>query len=319
MYRQLTMEEREIISQMNYADESQAAIARRLKRHPSTISRELKRNSTHDGYFAVVAQSYARVRRQVRWWGNRKMEQDFIMQFVIAGLEKYWSPEQIAGRLRLRHRTQKKHVSHQTIYDWIKRHQNREHWESFLRRGGQKRRRRTENPEKAAACIANRPDVVDRRTRFGDWEGDTIVGHRQRGGLVTLVERRCGYLLAGKVSRRKANPVRRSIERQMSRLPAELKKTLTLDNGTEFSQYQALSDNTSISIFFARPYCSWERGTNENTNGLICQFFPKGTDFDTIPSSQIRRAKQLINDRPRKRLGYRTPSEVFNSKLQRCS
>lgn len=272
MANQLTIGEREILAQMNYAGESQAEIARELGRHRSTICRELKRNSAHYGYYAVVAQSYARVRRHIRWWGNKKMEQDAIKRFVRRGLQRYWSPEQIAGRLRLHHpRSRKRQVSRQTIYHWIKQQSDRKHWESFLRRGGKRRRARTVNEERAAASIVNRLAVVDRRNRFGDWEGDMVVGRRHRGALVTNVERKSGYLLVNKVNRRKANPVRRVLAKQFRSLPSRLRKTLTLDNGSEFSEYQQLSDQTGIDVFFARPYHSWERGTNENTNGLLRQ------------------------------------------------
>lgn len=319
MAKQLTIGEREIIAQMNYAGESQAEIARELGRHRSTICRELKRNSAHYGYYAVVAQSYAQVRRQVRWWGNKKMEQDAIEQFVRRGLQHYWSPEQIAGRLRRHHpRSRKRQVSRQTIYHWIKRQPDRQHWESFLRRGGKRRRRRTANEERAAASIANRPAVVDRRHRYGDWEGDTVVGRRHRGALVTIVERKSGYLLVDQVDRRRAHPVRLALAKQLKPLPSRLRKTLTLDNGSEFSEHQQLSDQTGIDVFFARPYHSWERGTNENTNGLLRQFFPKGTDLTEVNRREVTRAKNLINHRPRKRLGYKTPNEVFQKQLQRC-
>jgi IS30 family transposase len=319
MAKQLTIGEREILAQMNYAGESQAEIARELGRHRSTICRELKRNSAHYGYFAVQAQSCARVRRQVRWWGNKKMEQDTINQFVRRGLEQYWSPEQIAGRLRRHHsRCRKRQVSRQTIYNWIKRQQDRQHWESFLRRGGKRRRTRTVNEERAAASIANRPAVVDRRNRYGDWEGDTVVGCRHRGALVTNVERKSGYLLFDQVERRQANPVCRTLAKQFKSLPSRLRKTLTLDNGSEFSEHQRLSDQTGIAVYFARPYHSWERGTNEDTNGLLRQFFPKGTDFTEVDRREVTRAKKLINDRPRKRLGYKTPNEVFQKQIQRC-
>lgn len=319
MAKHLTIGEREILAQMHYAGENQAEIARQLGRDRSTICRELKRNSTHHGYYAVVAQSYARVRRQVRWWGNKKMEQDEMEQFVRQGLESYWSPEQIAGRSRRLHpRSRKRQVSRQTIYNWIKQQRDRKHWESFLRRGGKRRRTRAVKPERAAASIANRPAVVDRRNRYGDWEGDTVVGVRHRGALVTIVERKSGYLLVDQVDRRKADPVRRALAKQLKPLPTCLRKTLTLDNGSEFREHQQLSDQTGIDVFFARPYHSWERGTNENTNGLLRQFFPKGTDLTKVDRREVTRAKKLINDRPRKRLGYKTPSEVIQKQLQRC-
>lgn len=319
MAPQLTMQEREILSQMRYAGESQAAIARRLDRHPSTVSRELNRNSTHKGYFAVVAQGRARVRRQIRWWGQKKMEQKRTEGFVRRYLTQCWSPEQIAGRSHVvfPSKSTKQCLSRQTIYNWIKKQSDRSHWESFLRRGGKKRRRpKKERP--TATCIDQRPAVVDRRTRYGDWEGDTVVGRQHRGALVTVVERKSGYLLVGKVQKRKASKVRQSIERQYKTIPPSLRKTLTLDNGKEFSQHEQLAEELNLGVYFAKPYCSWQRGTNENTNGLLRQFFPKGTDFTQIDSKQVARAKILLNNRPRKRLGYRTPSEVLGKYLQCC-
>lgn len=319
MAPQLSMQEREIISQMRYAGENQAAMARRLDRHASTISREIGRNSTHEGYFAVVAQSRARVRRQVRWWGQRKMEQKQTEDFVRRYLMQYWSPEEIAGRSQLvfPRKSTKQRLSRQTIYHWIKKQSDRSHWESFLRRGG-KKRHRPKKDRPTASCIDQRPAVVDRRTRYGDWEGDTVVGRRHRGALVTVVERKSGYLLVGKVQTRKADKVRQSIQRQYKTIPPSLRKTLTFDNGKEFSQHEQLADELNIDVYFAKPYCSWQRGTNENTNGLLRQFFPKGTDFTQIDSKQVTRAKKLLNNRPRKRLGYRTPSEVLEKYLKCC-
>jgi IS30 family transposase len=157
--------------------------------------------------------------------------------------------------------------------------------------------------------------VVDRRGRYGDWEGDTVVGAGRRGGVVTLVERKSGYLLMGKTRNLRAATVRQSATSLYRDTPPALRKTLTLDNGKEFSEHQQLEAEASLKIYFAKPYCAWQRGSNENTNGLIRQFFPKGTDLASIPEQRFTKVQQLLNDRPRKRLGYRTPSEVLGPRL----
>lgn len=152
---------------------------------------------------------------------------------------------------------------------------------------------------------------MDRRSRFGDWEGDTIVGKQRRGGLVTLVERKSGFALVAKVQRLKARQVARQATRQLALLPSALRRTATFDNGKEFAQHAKIAKATGIDIYFARPYHAWERGSNESFNGLLRQFFPKGTDFTGISPLEVKHVLDLLNDRPRKRLGYRTPREVL--------
>lgn len=313
MAKQLTMDEREVISQMRYAGDSQGAIARRLGRSPSTVCRELKRNSHGEGYSAVAAQARAEQRRRSRPI-VRKMDRPEIGEAVRTGLASRWSPDQVAGRLRREHKGDRsRRVSHQTIYAWIKRSPDREHWEGFLRRGG---RRRPENDRRGrlrgTASVADRPGVVDRRERFGDWEGDTVVGVGRAGGaLVTHVERKSGYLLAGKLPEKKARAVNLATKRLFAPLPKGLRRTLTLDNGKEFAGHDAMARQNGLKVYFADPYASWQRGTNENTNGLLRQYFPKGTDFTKVSHQELRSVAQEVNDRPRKRLGYQTPSEVL--------
>ena len=244
MASHLTLEEREIVAHMHQAGKMQSQIVERLGRSKSTISRELRRNRSRNGYWAVAAQGRAQRRRSERpEWENR-------------------------GRIR------------------------------------------------ASVSIEGRPAVVDRRSRYGDWEGDTIVGANRRGGAVTLVERKSGYLLLGKVPDLQAATVRQAAAQRYQSTPAVLRKTLTLDNGKEFAEHQRLAIETELKIFFARPYRAWQRGTNENTNGLIRQFFPKGTDLASIPEHRFTKVQQLLNDRPRKRRGYRTPNEVLASRLK---
>ena len=308
----LTMEEREIISQMRYAGKSRSAIAKQLGRDPSTIGRELRRNGSDACYSAVVAHEKAAQRRRNRPL-TRKMEQPEINAEVRRGLAKYWSPDQIAGRMRREYPHEpSRWVSHQTIYDWIRQEEHCQHWRSFLRFGG-KRRLRGDRRGKLPRTveIANRPRVVDRRSRFGDWEGDTIVGARQRGALVTHVERKSGYLMAARVNARRSEPVNRATKRLFATLPRSLRRTLTVDNGKEFAGHEAISRQTGLAIYFADPYSSWQRGTNENTNGLLRQFYPKGTDLTKVSHHELRQVVCLMNERPRKRLGYRTPSEVI--------
>jgi len=157
--------------------------------------------------------------------------------------------------------------------------------------------------------------VVDRRRCYGDWEGDTLVGANRRGGAVSLVERKSGYLLLARAGDLHAPTVCGAMAELYRSMPPALRKTLTLDNGKEFAEHERLAAEAALKVYFADPYCAWQRGTNENTNGLIRQFFPKGTDLARIPEHRFTKVQQLLNDRPRKRLGYRTPSEILSSRL----
>ncbi len=321
MASHLTLEEREVIAQMRRAGKRQTQIARRLGRHESTISRELRRNRSRNGYWAVAAQQKAQRRRSERPW-TAKMDRREVRRYVAERLRWRWSPDEIAGRSRRDFPSdRRRQVSAPTIYAWIRAEQARgRKWQRYLRRLGRKR----PEPEKRGrlpnrVSIEGRPAVVDRRARFGDWEGDTIVGAHRRGGAVTLVERKSGYLLLGKVPNLQAATVRQAAAKQYATTPATLRKTLTLDNGKEFAEHEELQAEAALRIYFAKPYSAWQRGTNENTNGLVRQFFPKGTDLAKIPEHRFTKVQQLLNDRPRKRLGYRTPNEVLASRLKGCN
>jgi IS30 family transposase len=316
----LTLEEREVIAQMHRAGKSQTRIAERLGRSKSTVSRELRRNRSRNGYWAVAAQRKAERRRRERPW-VAKMQRQEVRRYVGQRLRQRWSPDQIAGRSRSDFpHDRRRQISPPTIYAWIHAEKTRgKHWQRYLRRLGRKRpegEKRGRLP--ASVSIEGRPAVVDRRSRYGDWEGDTIVGANRRGGAVTLVERRSGYLLLGKVRNLQAATVRQAAARRYATTPPTLRKTLTLDNGKEFAEHEELEAEAALKIYFAKPYCAWQRGTNENTNGLIRQFFPKGTDLANIPEHRFTKVQQLLNDRPRKRLGYRTPNEVLASRLRGC-
>jgi IS30 family transposase len=302
---------------MWYANRSQGEIARRLGRHTCTIGREIQRNSEGGEYSAVAAQEKADKRRRCRPL-RRKMERREVRDYVCRGLSNYWSPDQIAGRSRrdFAH-DRRRQVSHQTVYAWIDQQgEERARWEKFLRLRGRRRRKYERREPPGAASIAKRPAVVDRRRRYGDWEGDTVRGPQPGPVLVTLVERKSRYLLSGRAKYCRAKPVCKKVRRLLGLLPLPLRRTLTLDNGKEFRYSQGVADRLSQGLYFAQPYCSWQRGANENTNGLLRQFFPKGTDFRDVSSYKLKRIQQLLNDRPRKTLKYRTPSEVLASRLK---
>jgi IS30 family transposase len=318
MASHLTVEEREIIAHMHRAGKMQTQIADRLCRSKSTISRELRRNRSRNGYWALAAQRKADRRRSARPW-TAKTRRPELRRYVADRLRWRWSPDEIAGRSRSDFPADwRRQVSPPTIYAWIGEEEARgKQWRRYLRRLGRKRpawEKRGRLP--TSTSIDGRPAVVDRRSRFGDWEGDTIVGANRRGGAVTLVERKSGYLLLAKVPDLRATTVRQAAAARYATTPASLRKTLTLDNGKEFAEHEQLELEAALKIYFAKPYSAWQRGTNENTNGLVRQFFEKGTDLASIPEHRFTTVQQLLNDRPRKRLGYRTPNEVLASRLK---
>lgn len=301
---------------MHHDRRKQGEIAKRLGRDPSTISRELRRNGSSRGYSALAAQMKADARR--RQPGARKLDEPGTRRYVQERLRKRWSPDQIARRSRRDFpRNRRRQISHQTIYTWIDDEEAAgAHWRCYLRSAGWKRKNADNRGQiPRSTSIAGRPAVVDGRRRYGDWEGDTIVGRWRRGGAVSLVERKSGYLLLDRASNLHAQTVCGAMGELYRSMPTTLRKTLTLDNGKEFAEHERLSAEAALKVYFADPYCSWQRGTNENTNGLIRQFFPKGTDLAKIPKHRFTKVQQLLNDRPRKRLGYRTPSEILNSRI----
>jgi len=317
MASHLTLKEREVIAYMHRLGKLQTQIAERLGRHKSTISRELRRNRSRNGYWAAAAEDKAKQRRSERPY-LAKMQRPEVRRYVSERLRQRWSPDQIAGRSRRDFpQVRRRQVSAPTIYAWIQLEEARgKHWKHCLRRLGRKRpewEKRGRLP--TSVSIEGRPVIVDRRGRYGDWEGDTIVGAHRRGGAVTLVERKSGYLLLGKVANLQAATVRQAAARRYATTPPGLRKSLTLDNGKEFAEHEQLELEAALRIYFAKPYSAWQRGLNENTNGLIRQFFPKGTDLASVPEHRFDRVQHLLNDRPRKRLGYRSPNEVLASRL----
>ncbi len=316
MSHQLTVEEREVIAKMLEQGASNAAIGRALKRPGCTIGREIRRNHCGE-YWASHAQRLADRRRQQGRAKSAKMQRAEVCEYVQQRLRKCWSPDQIAGRSRLDFPDDsRRQISRQTIYDWIANDDHRRRWIVYLRRYPH-RKRPAPRKNRVSHPLSNRPQVVNDRQRFGDWEGDTIRGAGpSQEALVSLVERRSGYLALLPVRNHKAITVRRAIVGRLSRLSPELRHTLTLDNGSEFADHEVLHQQLGIDVFFTDPHSPWQRGTNENTNGLVRQYVPKGIRLRHVSRYKVAQAEHSLNDRPRKRLGYQTPYEAFTKQCQ---
>jgi IS30 family transposase len=318
MAEHLTSQERDGIAQLHHQGYPQCRIAAELNRSPATISRELRRNATGGSYHAAQAQRRAERRRQERPL-VRMMDRPDTSEFVRHGLANCWSPDQIAGRLRRVHPDEpERHLAPQTIYSWIaaQEREMRDHWRGFLRRRGRRARRKPENLEQVAshAAIANRPVAINERRRLGDLEGDTVLGPPGTGGVVTLVDRRSRYTIITKTKTKNARRVRQRIQLRLDRLAPQQRRSITFDNGTEFARCHLLERRLGLRVYFAQPGRPYQRGTNENTNGLIRQYFPKGTDFRGISHVAVADVENRLNDRPRACLGYSTPREVFFEK-----
>lgn len=311
MARHLTLEERDRIAYLRTRGFNQAAIAATLNRNPSVISRELKRNISDEGqYYAAAAHVRSSQRRRNRPL-VRKMDLPQIRSAVQTGLHKDWSPDQIRGWQR-RHfpadRTQ--WVSATTIYTWIRKDPHRALWESHLRRRGKAPARRKTPPRPENQRISSRPEIIEQRGRHGDLEGDTILGPPGTGGIATLVDRATRLLIMEKIESKNADHVAKRLKQRLKKTPHQPVRSMTFDNGTEFAACHRVAAAHQAPLFFAKPGCPYQRGTNENTNGLIRQYFPKGTPLNTVTSHQVRRVERLINNRPRRCLDYMTPLEA---------
>jgi IS30 family transposase len=314
MARHLTKEERDRIAQLHHRGFLQSQIAEALQRDPGTVSRELARNRVGQEYFAAQAHDLAQQRRRQRPLA-RKLDDPQLNEVVRRGLAQEWSPEQIAGAQKREHPGQPdRHVSARTIYSWIEQDEHRQHWKSFLRRRG-KRPCRRKQPENScpAARIHNRPEVIEQRLRLGDFEGDTVLGPAGTGGLVTLVCRRSRLTIITKIHSKDADHVHQRIKQRLKELAEDRRHSITFDNGTEFARCRRLEKHLDMQLYFADPGCPYQRGTNENTNGLIRQYFPKGTNFRTISHHEVRQVENLLNTRPRACLGFETPAAVFHT------
>ena len=310
-YTQLSQEQRYQIYAFNKAGFTQSLIAQELKVHKSTISRELKRNTGQRGYRPKQAHALAVSRQQQRACGTRISSDTWSL--VKAKLQEEWSPEQIAGRLKTERDL---NISHERIYQYVyddKRnggtlHQHLRCQKQRRKRYGGGRDRRGQIAQRQS--IEERPSLVEQRERLGDWQADTIVGKGHQEAMLSLVERRSRFTLLHKLERATSAAVTAAALTQLQPV-AEKVKSITSDNGREFAGHQDIAATLGVDFYFAHPYAAWERGTNENTNGLVRQYFPKGSDFTSLTQDHVEAVVAKLNHRPRKVLGYRTPHEVF--------
>jgi IS30 family transposase len=277
----------------------------------------LQRNKSDSGrYLARGAKLKTKERRAKANERFKKIEHDAgLRRYVVQKLREYLSPEQIAGRWNRRHQNQR--IGKDTIYKFV--YENRKDLVKYLRcqKGKYRRRygariREKQREECKKRRMDVRPENMKLRQRIGDWEGDTIRGCGSSGHLITYVERKSGYLIAGKAEKAAAENINEFTIGEFNKIARGKRLSMTYDNGSEFAGHDIIERKTGLTAYFAFPYHSWERGTNENTNGLLRQFFPKGCDFTRISAYQVQRVQNLLNDRPRKTLGGRTPREVFH-------
>ena len=323
-YRRLTDAERENISRGLAQGESVSAIAKHLGRETSTVSREVNGNSGKSGYRAFSAGNRAQVRASSRRKGKSCLAgQDFLRAYILEKLTRRWSPREIVKRMEKEYPLDMTmRISHESIYRYIyvlpRGSLKRTLIESLRQERAYRRKQKSGNSEERRGKIADvlsieeRPKEVENRTVPGHWEGDLIMGRYKLTALGTLVERTTRYTLLVPVKEKDAVSVRKAYARALGALPKEIAKTLTYDQGKEMSEHKQFTIDTGIDVYFAHPGSPWERGTNENTNGLIRQYFPKGTDFSKVTVREIKRVQRELNDRPRAVLDWKKPHEVIN-------
>jgi len=311
-YTQLTRGKRYQIRALLKAGFSQSEMAFFLKVHKSTISREIRRNSGHKGYRPRQAHEKAMTRRYAA--AKRIKMTPAMIDLINHYIRKDFSPEQVSGHLARKHELR---ISHETIYKHIwsdkrsggslykhLRHSNRK----YRKRYGSKERR---GRMKGRVSIDLRPAVVDAKSRIGDWEIDTITGKSSKGYMITAVERKSKLTLIKRVPDKQSDEMAKAIIKLLRPYKDSI-LTITADNGREFSRHQKISKSLKANVYFAHPFHAWERGLNENTNGLLRQYFPRKLDFRTIDDKSIQHAMDRLNNRPRKTMGYATPIEVFS-------
>lgn len=317
MHLHFTQKQRIELSLLLRMGHSQRAAAAVLGVSPSTICRELQRNSQAPGsYHAAWARVQARERRALANALRQKLlRYPKLASLVERKLRRDDSPEQIAGFLR--ETGAKLRVSLQTIYDWIYLHATHLRQHLHCRKGKYRRTRESSlrkafrDKQKEGRRITARPAHILARKRYGHWEGDTMVGKGHSGCIATFVERKSGYLKAVKLERGTAAAFAAAAQASFMDVPLCYQRTLTLDNGSEMAHFEHIENHTNLRVYFAQPYHSWERGTNENTNGLLRFYFPKKMSFAHLTQEQLDLAVNLLNTRPRKRLCYKTPKQVF--------
>lgn len=320
-YQRLNLQERDQISVYLISGKSIRQIANLLVRSPSTISREVKRlKHRFQHYHPLLCQSDAIRKSSSRRYRQRKILQNQELQkIVLEKLSLCWSPEQIENFLKLNYQDHRMQISKETIYNYIYVYLRRNMREEFLKymRQGRRVRRSKGSVTKKVNTVLGDFDLIDERPEEaldrkipGHWEGDLIIGGaKEQTALGTLVERTTRFAILVPLKNKSSEEVRIQFGKAINQLPSHLKRSLTYDQGSEMAQHKKLTEETQMKVYFAHPRSPWERGTNENTNGLIRQFFPKGTNFKNVSAQEIRKVQDLLNERPRKTLGWKTPAE----------
>lgn len=321
-YKRLSLTERVIIQTLLEENRSKSFIANKLNRSRSSITREVNKwvQNPGDKYKAILADWCAKDDYLNKRTSDKIGTHKRLRFYVYKGLLKDWSPEQIAGRIKLEYPNDPiMSISHEAIYMHIYLHpQARVNKKLIALLPYHKSRRRSLKGTKKRGVkikdqlsIDMRPKHIENRKEIGHWEGDLMIGIKQSSAIGTLVERKSRFTYIVKLKNRKSSTVRKKFVKELNQLDKKFKKTLTYDNGLEMAQHKTLTKQTGMQVYFAHPYSSWERGTNENTNGLIRRYFPKGTNFNQITEKQLKQVQYNLNNRPRKVLGYKTPYEVM--------
>lgn len=314
---QFTRDSRVELAILLNARKNQTECAKILGMHRVSVSNEIKNNKDEDGvYRSLHAHLRAMRRRKKAKEKFRKLNDKYLRRYVIGKIKIRWSPEQIAGRLKRIHG--KTIICHETIYHFI--YDERKDLIKYLRHQKNKYRRKRGtyarnafNTSLKIRRIDERPEEVNNRSRIGDWENDTVLGKEKVKRILTLVERKSGFGLGDKIDVVTAEIIHKRETEIFKKIPKSKRHTMTRDNGAEFGDYDRdLENKTNMKVYRATPYHSWERGSNENWNGLLRQYFPKGMYFATITQVQITKAVRALNNRPRKRHNYSTPREIFN-------